>query len=142
MTTNADVRRWLDAYIAAWATYDEAAIGALFTDDAEYRFFPADPPFVGRKAIVEAWVRPSGLANTRDEPGTWTAAYEPWLVGDDGRAVAVGTTTYWSDATRTILEDVYDNAYLLELAPDGRCRRFTEFYVRRREPPPSGDRPT
>jgi ketosteroid isomerase-like protein len=135
MTTRTDVQRWLDAYIAAWESYDEAAIGDLFTDDAEYRFFPADSPFVGRPAIVEAWVRPTGHAVSRDEAGTWSAAYEPWVVGEDGRAVAIGTTTYWTDASRSTLQHVYDNAFLVELTPDGRCRRFVEYYVRRRQPP-------
>ena len=139
--TRDDVQRWLDAYIAAWAAYDPEAIGALFTDDASYRFFPGDPPFVGRDAIVQAWVAPTGLASARDEPGTWEAAYEPWVLDEDGRAVAVGTTRYWTDASKTTLQDVYDNAYLIEFAPDGRCRSFTEYFVRRREPPPSSGRP-
>ena len=138
MITKDDVQRWIDAYIAAWDAYDEAAIGALFTEDAEYRFFPADPPYIGRDAIVEAWVRPTGFASARDEPGTWEAAYEPWSLDDAGRAVIVGWSRYWKDATRTALEDVYDNAYLVEFAADGRCRSFIEFHVRRREPPPSG----
>jgi ketosteroid isomerase-like protein len=142
VTTKADVQRWLDAYVAAWEAYDEAAIGDLFTEDAEYRFFPEDPPFVGRSAIVDAWISPKGLASSRDEPGTWVASYEPWVVGDDDRAVAIGSTTYWTDATRTTLEHVYDNAFLLEFGPDGRCRRFTEYYVRHRQPPRAAHHPT
>ena len=35
-----DVQRWLDAYVAAWASYDEAEITALFTDDCAYRYDP------------------------------------------------------------------------------------------------------
>ena len=35
-----DVQRWLDAYVAAWASYDEAEIRALFTDDCTYRYDP------------------------------------------------------------------------------------------------------
>ena len=31
--TTDDVQRWLDAYIAAWTSYDEAAIIGLFTGD-------------------------------------------------------------------------------------------------------------
>ena len=134
MTTRDQVQRWLDAYIAAWTSYEPEAIGELFTHDARYVFFPEDAPFVGREAIVKAWVAPSGLASARDEPGTWEAHYEPWVTGDDGRAVAIGWTRYWTDASRESLADVYDNAYLLDFADDGRCRSFTEYYVRRREP--------
>ena len=136
MITEDDVRRWIAAYIAAWRTYDETAIGDLFTEDATYRFFPGDPPYEGRAAIVDAWVRPTGFASSRDEPGTWEAAYEPWAVDATGRAVVVGWSRYYTDASRTDVRDVYDNAYLVELADDGRCRSFTEFHVRRREPPP------
>jgi hypothetical protein len=34
--THDDVQRWLDAYVDAWRTYDPAAIGALFAEDATY----------------------------------------------------------------------------------------------------------
>lgn len=33
----AEFQRWLDAYVAAWKTYGEDEIGALFSEDAEYR---------------------------------------------------------------------------------------------------------
>ena len=35
-----DVQRWLDAYVAAWASYDEAEITALFTDDCALSLRP------------------------------------------------------------------------------------------------------
>ena len=92
--THEEVQRWIDAYIAAWRAYDERLIGDLFTDDAEYRFFPADPPYVGREAIVESWVRPTGFASARDEPGRWEAEYTPWSIVDRGRAVIVRWSRY------------------------------------------------
>jgi uncharacterized protein (TIGR02246 family) len=125
-----DVQAWLDRYIAAWASYDADAIGDLFTDDALYRFHPSDDGFVGRDAIVAAWLAPSGDASTRDEPGTWEARYEPFAIDGD-RAVAVGWSRYFTDATRSTVENVWDNVYLLEFAPDGRCRLFVESYVQR-----------
>jgi hypothetical protein len=130
MTTRGDVQAWLDRYIDAWASYDPGAIGDLFTTDAEYRFHPSDPPIAGREAIVRAWTEPSGDASARDEPGTWDAQYEPFAVGGD-RAVAVGWSRYYTDTTKSTVRDVYDNAYLLEFGPDGRCRSFMEFYVER-----------
>ena len=45
-----DVQRWLDAYIAAWVSYDEADIAALFTEDAEYRYDAFRKPIVGSAA--------------------------------------------------------------------------------------------
>ena len=37
---HADVQVWLDRYVAAWSSYDAAAIGELFSEDAEYRYQP------------------------------------------------------------------------------------------------------
>lgn len=128
--TRDDVQQWLDRYIAAWAADDAQAIGDLFTDDARYRYHPSDEGFVGRDAIVRAWLEPSGDASTRDEPGTWEAHYEPFSVDGD-RAVAVGWSRYYTDASKSTVQNVWDNAYLLEFDDDGRCRAFTEFYVER-----------
>lgn len=130
--THDDVQTWLDRYIAAWASYDPAAIGDLFTTDARYRFHPSDAGFVGRDAIVRAWIEPEADASSRDEPGTWEARYEPFAVDGD-RAVAVGWSRYYSDTSKSVVDFVYDNVYLLEFGPDGRCRSFTEFYVKRPE---------
>jgi uncharacterized protein (TIGR02246 family) len=128
--TNEDVQAWLDRYIAAWASYDAVAIGDLFTPDAVYRFHPTDDPVTGREAIVRAWIDPDGDASTRDEPGTWDAQYEPFVVDGD-RAVAVGWSRYYTDATKAAIKDVWDNVYLLEFGPEGQCRSFTEFFVKR-----------
>jgi len=49
-------QRWLDGYVGAWKTYDEGAIGALFSEDAKYRFYPWDQPIRGRAAIVANWL--------------------------------------------------------------------------------------
>jgi uncharacterized protein (TIGR02246 family) len=128
--TRDEVQAWLERYIGAWASYDPDAIGDLFTTDADYRFHPSDPPITGREAIVRAWTEPSGDASARDEPGTWDAQYEPFAV-DGNRAVSVGWSRYYTDATKSTVRDIYDNVYLLEFGPDGRCRSFTEFFVER-----------
>ena len=133
MTKN-DVQRWLDRYVEAWLTYDPALIGDLFSEGAEYRYHPADEPLAGRDAIVDSWIAPEGSASGRDEPGTYAGKYEAWAA-DGGRAVAVGWSRYWTDATRTTERIVYDNCYLLEFDADGRCRSFTEFF---RERPAAG----
>jgi hypothetical protein len=129
--TRADVQAWLDAYVEAWETYDPDAIGRLFADDAEYRYHPWDVPVRGRAAIVASWVAPDGSASGRDEPGTYDAHYAPWAVDGD-RAVAVGTSDYFTDATRTKRERRYHNTYLLEFDAERRCRSFTEAFIQER----------
>ena len=64
----ARVQRWLDDYVEAWRSSDPAAIGALFSEDAQYRYHPWDDPLDGRAAIVGSW-----LAD-RDEPGSSRSA--------------------------------------------------------------------
>jgi hypothetical protein len=119
--THDDFARWLDDYVEAWRTYHPVKIGALFSEDAEYRSNPWDEPLRGRAAIVADW-----LAD-RDEPGTWEAAYSPWAVEGD-RAVATGTSRYDDrDGRRT-----YHNVFLCRFDADGRCREFTELYLKQR----------
>ena len=130
--TRDEVQAWLDRYVAAWETYNPATIGDLFSEDAAYRYHPADDPIVGRDAIVRSWVdpEPGGAASARDEPGTYGAHYEPYAVDGD-RAVAVGWSRYWTDATRDIVASTFDNCFLLAFDGEGRCRAFTEFYRER-----------
>ena len=101
--------------------------------DATYRYHPydADDQVVrGRDSIVRDWIEPDGNASTRDEPGTYDGHYEPYAVDGD-RAVAVGWSRYWSDASRATLERTYDNVYLLRFDADGRCTEFTELFMKR-----------
>ena len=75
-----DFQQWLDAYVEAWRTYDEAAIGELFSEDARYRYHPWDE---GDEASRDApRSSPSWLAD-RDEPGSLDGRVPP--VGDRRR---------------------------------------------------------
>ncbi len=118
-------QRWLDAYVETWRTYDEGAIRALFSEDAVYRYHPwedGDEAVQGQAAIAAAW-----LAD-RDEPGSWTAEYQPWAIEGD-RAVAVGVTRYLAaDGT---VDREYHNVFLCRFDGDARCREFTELFLRR-----------
>ena len=118
----ADVDRWLDAYVSAWRRNERSQIEALFTEDARYRYHPWDEPIVGAAAIAEAW-----LAD-QDDPARWEASYECHAADGDA-AVAVGSSTYL-DAGGAV-ETVYDNAYVLRFAGDGRCSEFTEWFMKR-----------
>ena len=120
------VQRWLHAYSHAWETYDPAEIGALFTDDAEYRWHPwdeGDDVARGREEIVGAWL------SSRDTAGTYEGEYRPLMVRDD-QAIAVGTSRYFRDDTRSAVDREYHNLWVLRFADDGRCRSFTEWYMK------------
>ena len=123
------VQSWLDAYERAWETYDPEQIAALFSERAEYRWHPYDEPVVGRDEIVRAWVSPDGNESSRDEPGTYLGEYHPFAV-DGNRAVAIGTSTYWTDVSRSKVARSYYNNWLLEFDDDGRCSSFTEYYMK------------
>ena len=122
----AAVARWLSAYVDAWRSYDPAAIGDLFTEDAVYQYHPWEPApghVRGRDAIVASWL------SDRDPPGSWTAEYRPWIVAGD-RAVAVGFSRYLA-AEGTTVEREYHNVFLLDFDDEGRCREFAEIYMKR-----------
>jgi hypothetical protein len=116
-------QRWLDNYVAAWRTYDAEAIGALFTESAEYRYHPWDDPVAGREAIVASWLEEP------DEPGSWEARYEPWAIDGDG-AVAVGVSRYLAPDRESVHRE-YHNVFLCRFDDDGRCAEFTELFLRR-----------
>ena len=128
------VAGWLDRYLEAWHSYDREQIADLFSKDVEYRFHPYDEPIVGRDAVIEAWLGESGLdyASDRDEPGTFEAAYEPFAVQDDA-AVATGSSSY-RDEPGGEFTKVYDNCFVMRFDGEGRCRSFTEWYMKRRDP--------
>lgn len=124
------VQRWLDAYSHAWETYDPAEIGALFTDDAEYRWHPwdeGDAVARGRAQIVAAWLK------DRDQAGTYRGEYKPLLIQGD-QATAVGISTYYTDANQTAIAHVFYNLWVLRFADNGQCSSFTEWYMRAPEP--------
>jgi hypothetical protein len=127
----ADVDRWLEAYVEAWTTYDREAVGALFAEQIEYRYHPYDEPIRGRDAVVESWLGEGDHpdASTPDEPGTYDADYR--AVAADGEvAVAVGASTYRSEPGGPVT-DVYDNCFVIRFDAQGRCREFTEWFVKR-----------
>ncbi|HUG29740.1 MAG TPA: nuclear transport factor 2 family protein [Candidatus Limnocylindria bacterium] len=126
--THEHVQAWLDAYVHAWESGDAADVEALFTEDAEYRYHPADEPEVGREKIVFGWLNLNGEPGRQDAPGTFHGEYRPYAV-DGSRAVAVGTSTYWTDASRTTSAGIYYNNWLLEFGDDGKCRSFTEYWM-------------
>jgi ketosteroid isomerase-like protein len=122
---------WLEAYVEAWRSYDRAQIEALFSDDVKYRYHPYDEPVEGRRAVVESWLGEGDDegASTRDAEGTYEASYEPVAVDGDV-AVATGTSTYTREPGGPV-EKVYDNCFVIRFDGDGRCREFTEWFMKR-----------
>lgn len=131
MINRAGVDRWLDDYVGAWKSYDRDAIGALFADDVEYRYHPCDDPVRGRDSVVAAWREEAEFpgASGRDEPGIYDGSYRAVAIDGDV-AVAVGQSTY-TDGPDGPVAEVYDNCFLLRFDDDGRCREFTEWFVKR-----------
>ena len=117
MLTREHVQAWLDRYVAAWRSYDEAAIRDLFAEEATYAYHPYDDPERGRDAIVAAWL------DEPDAAGSWEAEYAPSLIEGD-RAIATGRTRYLDDGK------VFSNLFELAFDADGRCTRFVEWYVK------------
>jgi hypothetical protein len=130
-------QRWLDAYVAAWRTYDPDAIRALFASDVRYAFSPFDEePINGRDALVRSWLE------APDPPDLWEAEYRPLAIDGDVY-VAHGRTRYFNDE-RTGVDREFANVFVLRFDDADRCIEFTEWYMRRRpepdpdEPPPAG----
>ena len=125
------MQRWLDDYVAAWKTYDRDRIAALFSEDIRYRYHPYDRPIEGREAVVESWLGEGDHegASARDEEDTYEAAYQPVAVEGEV-AVATGTSTYHTEPGGPI-DEVYDNCFVMRFDADGRCREFTEWFIKR-----------
>jgi ketosteroid isomerase-like protein len=129
-----DVDRWLQAYLDAWKSYDRDEIAALFTDDVRYRYHPYDDPVGGREAVVASWLGEgaSADASTRDAEGTYDATYRAIAVDGDV-AVATGSSTYTSEPGGPV-DKVYDNCFVMRFDSEGRCREFTEWFMKRPTP--------
>ena len=124
MTDAAAFDRWLERYSAAWRSNDAEQIGALFTDDAVYRWHPydeGDDVARGRDAIVQAWLEDP------DDAGSWEfSAVRLAVEGDLGVARCVTTYADSGEGAR-----VYDNIFLVRLDESGRCFDFVEYFMRR-----------
>jgi hypothetical protein len=136
LVEKAEVDRWLRAYVEAWKSYDGEQIGDLFSEDVQYRYHPYDEPVLGRAELVRSWLGEASDpgasdpgASDRDKPGTYDAAYQAVAVDGDV-AVATGTSTYLSGPGGPV-EEVFDNCFVMRFDSAGRCREFTEWYVRR-----------
>ena len=124
MTTLALLADWLDRYEQAWRNNDADQTATLFTEDAVYRWHPwedAGDGAEGREEIIQAWLEQP------DDPDDWTLECEPLAVNGD-LGVARCVTRY--RATARGPARIYHNIWLVNLADDGRCSDFTEYYMK------------
>jgi len=116
------VQSWIEAYVDAWHTNEPGRISALFAEGATYAYNPWDTPLRGREAIVADWLKEP------DEPGSWEADYRPMLLKDQ-TAIITGVTRYDDGKA-------YSNLFVVEFDENGRCRAFTEWYMRQKTASP------
>jgi hypothetical protein len=124
MIDHQTVQKWLDDYISAWKTYDGAAIGALFSENASYRYNPYDEPVRGRDTIIDSWLK------NRDTPNTYSAKYQPIAV-DANTAVANGESFYYEADGKTLMRK-FDNIFVLHFDDSGKCDDFCEWFMQPR----------
>jgi hypothetical protein len=123
--SHAQFQDWLDRYVAAWKSYDPAAIGDLFAEGIEYRYHPQMDPVKGRDEVVKSWV------DNKDDPGTYDASYQVEAIDGDSH-VARGWSRYFESAGGA-LKDEYFNVYVCRFDADGRCTSFTEWWMQNRD---------
>jgi hypothetical protein len=108
---------WIAGYVRAWNSNEPDDIGALFTDDAEYRTRPYLDPWRGRLEIVDRWLE------IKDEPGVADFTWD--TVVDTPEVSVIEGTTVYRDPPET-----YSNLWVIRLESDGRCRSFTEWWMK------------
>jgi ketosteroid isomerase-like protein len=111
-----DVDGWIARYTAAWTSNEPTDVEALFTEDAEYYTSPVKDPWRGRDEIMRLWIEHG------DQPGSWRFTSETIAVDGDLGVVRANTTYQDGPA--------YANLWLIRLDDHGRCRSFTEWFMR------------
>ena len=127
--TREAVRKWLDAYAAAWRARDAVSAARLFTEDALYRSSPFREPYLRTEGVRAYWEKA-----TRDQRNLDLKLGTPVVEGD---RVAV---EWWAIMDLEGGESgTLPGCLVLLFAPDGRCRELREYWHwegTKRQPPP------
>jgi hypothetical protein len=116
MIDNQSVQAWVGAYERVWRTAGTDRVADLFTTDATYRMAPFKDPSRGLDGIRRLWDA------ERDGPDEqFTMTFDVVAV-EDPRAV-VRVEVLYGPPKREHFRDLW----ILEFAPDGRCRSFEEW---------------
>jgi uncharacterized protein (TIGR02246 family) len=126
----AQVQRWLDAYVRAWRSYDEAEIADLWAEDAVW-LYPFGTRAMGRTAITAEWMAEKHIFEGRG----YDAHYVPIAI--DGDIVVTHGRTLFFDTATGAMRGEFDNVWVLRFTPDGRCVEFHEWYAGRPEHDPT-----
>ena len=110
------VRDWLGGYERAWRSPGIASLGELFTEDATYSMGPYEKTREGLSAIGELW---EAEREGPDEKFTMSSE----IVATDGDIAVVRVDVDYGP----LKKDGYRDLWLIEFAPDGRCKAFEEW---------------
>ena len=118
----AAIRQLFAATITAWDEADAEAFGAAFTEDAVYRDGPTNSaPWIGHEGIIAGWL------DAQDAPGDVEFTWEPLAL--EGEVAVLRCVSDYVKSGR-----VYDNLWVIRLAPDGRASEYTDWFVLRDAP--------
>jgi hypothetical protein len=120
---------WLDRYVDAWMSYDPDDVSGLFTEDVAYRYHPYDEPIVGRNGRRRVLARRDWVGWRLHPRRTWHPTRPSTL---RSRSTV---TPLWPPAHRGELSGepvvrTYENCLAMRFDGEGRCREFTEYYLR------------
>jgi uncharacterized protein (TIGR02246 family) len=110
------VRSWIDGYERAWRTAGTDGLAELFTEDATYQTAPFHEPHRGLPDIEEMW---EAERESPEEAFTMSAEI---VAVTEARAVARLEVRYDPPDGQ-----LYRDIWIMEFAPDGRCRAFEEW---------------
>lgn len=110
------VTEWVAGYERLWRRPGTDGLDELFTSDVAYVHSPYERPIVGLAALAADWEA------QREGPNeSFTLGAE--VVAVEGTTAVVRAEVRYGDPVR----QEYRDLWVLEFAPDGRCRRFEEW---------------